>query len=168
MSDIDWSKAPEGATHYDPSCPCWYQQTDYQGWLYFDRGIWCVTVDKTGSWQNILTPRPVEWKSPQNGLPPVGTEVEAREFTYWVRGVVMAHVTAGDDEKRAIIQCAHGWFSRGPASIRPIKSERERAIEEMLNCFPDCALCIGRRQREVCAKLYDAGYRKETTPCSMK
>ena len=77
-----------------------------------------------------LTPRPaVVWRGPQDGLPPVGTEVEAQHFTDWVRGVVVAHVNGTNgvsDLERAIVQCENAWFARGPWSIRPITTERDQ------------------------------------------
>jgi hypothetical protein len=168
MSDIDWSKAPEGATHCDPAI-CWYQQTDYQGWLYFDRGIWCSTVDKTGSWQNILTPRPVEWRGPQDGLPPVGMKVDCyRSGSDWLRGTVVAYVQ-GAHRKRAIFQGdIDEWWSGAEGDFRPIETERDKAIAEMAG---EITLCLTGSEEIVtytCAKLYDAGYRKESLSCSTK
>ena len=166
MSDIDWSKAPEGATHCDPSCDCWYMRSDT--WLYFDRGIWCVTVDKTGSWQNILTPRPFEWRGPQDGLPPVGMEVDCyRSGSDWLRGTVVAHVQRAH-RKRAIFQGDIGqWWSGAEGNFRPIQSDRDKAIKEMTG---EIIYPIGHEETviKVCLQLYDAGYRKESLSCSTK
>ena len=163
---IDWSKAPEGATHCDPAICCWYMRSD-TGWLYFDRGIWCVTVDKTGSWQNILTPRPVEWKSPQNGLPPVGMEVDCYGGGgEWKRGTILAHVH-GPNREQAIFQNDTDWSYGAKEDFRPIQTDRDKAIKEMTG---EIIYPIGHEKTviKVCLQLYDAGYRKEKTPCSTK
>jgi hypothetical protein len=171
MSDIDWSKAPEGATHCDPAICCWYMRSN-TGWLYFDRGIWSVSyID-----HRIVDPctvgliaRPIEWKGPQDGLPPVGMEVDCyRSGSDWLRGTVVAYVQ-GAYGKRAIFQGdIDEWWSGAEGDFRPIETERDKAIAEMAG---EITLCLTGSEEIVtytCAKLYDAGYRKETTPCSMK
>jgi hypothetical protein len=85
----------------------------------------------------------------------VGTEVEAQHLTDWVRGVVVAHVTA--DEKRAIIQCENAWFARGLRTIRPVPTERDRAIDEIADILQRAN---GSEIAELAVQLYDAGYRK--------
>jgi len=164
---IDWSKAPEGATHYNQTvgAPTWYKQVG--GVWHFEYNNWWYPSNNKPDYSERLTPRPVVvWRGPQDGLPPVGTEVEAQHFTDWVRGVVVAHVTA--DEKRAIIQCENAWFARGLWSIRPIKTERDRAIEEMIAvCKPNVDLFAEEKQR-LAEQLYDAGYRKGEPTCSTK
>ena len=63
---IDWSKAPEGATHYLESTGDWYMRNRGGAWLYFSDifGGWKLS-HKIGSGCNIvpkLTPRPPEPK----------------------------------------------------------------------------------------------------------
>jgi hypothetical protein len=170
MSDIDWSKAPEGATHYGKNDNDWYKR-DGNGWHWY-----CLSED---SWELVffteqystsrLIPRPIEWKGPQDGLPPVGIKVDCyRSGSDWLRGTVVAHVQ-GAHRKRAIFQGdIDEWWSGAEGDFRPIETERDKAIAEMAG---EITLCLTGSEEIVtytCAKLYDAGYRKETTPCSMK
>jgi hypothetical protein len=128
MSDIDWSKAPEGATHCDPSCDCWYMGSE-RGWLYFDRGIWCVSqID-----HRIVDPctvgliaRPFEWRGPQDELPPVGMEVDCYAGGgVWKRGTILAHVKSPSGEK-AIFQAAMDWSYGAKEDFRPIQTDRDK------------------------------------------
>jgi hypothetical protein len=148
---IDWSEAPEGATHYDPTV--WYRKKG-SAWEYYYGGEW-RTSDNEPDYNERLTPLPVVvWRGPQDGLPPVGTEVEAESGYSWKRGTVVARVWEACFGDTAIIQCKGYWVSRRADGIRPIKTERERAIEEMLKDMPDDI------NAALAAALYDAGYRK--------
>lgn len=40
MSQIDWSKAPEGATHYAPKCGSWHAS-----WYLVDEDTLCTMLD---------------------------------------------------------------------------------------------------------------------------
>ncbi len=153
---IDWSEAPEGATHTDPTVntPTWYRKKGFV-WEYYYGGKWMPSANKP-DYNERLTPHPVvtAWRGPQDGLPPVGTEVEAQDGYSWKRGTVVARVWEACFGGTAIIQCKGYWVARRADGIRPIKTERERAIEEMLKDMPDDI------NAALAAALYDAGYRK--------
>jgi len=90
------------------------------------------------------------------GLPPVGAECEffwESTGNIWVKGAIAAIVTEAGIES-AVIQLDGCYrVSPDPHVFRPIKSEREKAIEDMMqisHCFISAAIA-----------LYDAGYRKK-------
>jgi hypothetical protein len=95
-------------------------------------------------------------------LPPVGAACEFTlganapwyqcEIKYVIRGdgVVMKRIPGGDEQ-----YC--GLLHRNPVSFRPIRTEREVAIEEMCK---DVDLHVSVFELEA-GKLYDAGYRKD-------
>jgi hypothetical protein len=162
---IDWSKAPEGATHCDESTssPQWYKKVA-GGWHFEYDNCWYVSNNKP-DYNERLTPRPVvaAWRGPQDGLPPVGMEVEAQDGYSWKKGTVVARVWEACYGDMAIIQCEGFWAASDATGIRPIKTERERAIEEIEAVVKQafCAQMYGEKASQVVAlALYDAGYRK--------
>lgn len=180
MSQVDWSKAPEGATHYAPKIE--------------DNDMWCAVfwrvVDRIGveAWQvddhtgrlnhcrhptwipetfNRLIPRPTEW--PVTGLPPAGTVCEVLHSGHdtWTQhrinyiggelGMVVFQGKASDEFACPVRSC----------QFRPIRTpeqiaaeEREKAIAEMLTSTN----CSGRPWIEKFGELYDAGWRKADAP----
>jgi len=156
---IDWSKAPEGAQRYAQGCTNpWLKKTEDGIYFFNCHDRWTRYMTKKDGEQHWADAMPRQWRGPQDGLPPVGTEVEAQHFTGWVRGVVVAHVTA--DEKRAVVQCENAWFARGLWSIRPVPTERERAIEEMIAVWKPTMGRFAEEKQGLAEMLYDAGYRK--------
>jgi hypothetical protein len=95
-------------------------------------------------------------------LPPVGTVCEYTlgtgapwyqcEIKYVISGdgVVMKRIPCGSEQ-----YC--GLLHEHPVSFRPIRTEREKAIEEMAKAV---GLHVSVFEVEA-GKLYDAGYRKE-------
>ncbi|NIE73040.1 hypothetical protein F3J45_00980 [Pantoea sp. Ap-967] len=89
MSEIDWSKAPEGATHFGAEnefyFSAWYRVEGEQILAYTEDGsMWreatysCV-FPKVSS----LSARPQQWSG--EGLPPVGSEVEIQRGGWTIR-----------------------------------------------------------------------------------
>lgn len=171
--EIDWSKAPEGATHYLPEndehgwIACWFKQ---------DGNVWMAkAIERDGEkWSEdddmdeavkFLIPRPSTWNG--TGLPPVGTVCEGRGRLdgEWREVVVLAHrigraVVSFTDHERL------QWCEAD--EIRPIRTaeqiaaeEREKAIEQMIDDYKykegQCTHHLMRSQAE---RIYDAGYRK--------
>jgi len=95
------------------------------------------------------------------GLPPVGAECEffwESTGNIWVKGAIAAIVTEAGIES-AVIQLDGCYrVSPDPHVFRPIKSEREKAIEEMYSTLENTA---SMSYKQVAEKLYDAGYRKQ-------
>lgn len=100
----------------------------------------------------------------KNGeLPPVGEVCEA--FVYeddsWSEVEIIAHKDGIAIGWSSIDQLTHQ--SRNEKSFRPLRTERDKAIDEMVCEFIDHYGDPkgGERYLGIAAKLYDAGYRKE-------
>ncbi len=178
---IDWTKAPEGATHYQPESrgfhAAWFRLQGGEAremWVVIPGGALEHIIDPTAfdeSMQNLIA-RPVEpatWNG--KGLPPVGTVCEYRchdscEPNVWTAVHVLAHAAHGSDTAMLLAEDDNGeprtmygriWV---PGTCRPLRTpeqiaaeEREKAIEEM--CFAVETLTVKQAKA-----LYDAGYRR--------
>ena len=162
MSEIDWSKAPEGATHWGPGVYVnWYKKSDKDEWMFFDSGSVAWEEDCNGTrWcEANLIARPVQWRGPQDGLPPVGMEVEGD-----CRGVrknckVVAIVNDVNGEW-AIVQFDDDWKVCRTFELLPIQSERDKTIAEIAEVLVQHEREHGQYATVVAAAaLYDAGCR---------
>ena len=164
MIEIDWSKAPEGATHFSP------ETEDYlPSFIKFENGIWFCWGQIDGGWYedsdeddtSRYIPRPVFWSG--EGLPPVGTVCEwrdddsARWMTVEVRylsehtALLRFQDGVGDTE---------GAYAPKYCQFRPLRTleqikdeEKKAAIMALLEEVPGLAVVNAR-------KIIDAGYRK--------
>ncbi|WMI32013.1 hypothetical protein GBBBJNDB_00322 [Pseudomonas phage Callisto] len=171
---IDWSKAPEGATHYQPESrgfhAAWFRLQGGKAremWVVIPGGALEHIIDPTvfdESMQNLIA-RPVEpatWNG--QGLPPVGLMVEWKAGLDhdWQRVTVLAYAN-GD----AWFQPEDGpsFIVGNPANFRRIRTpeqlvaeEREKAINQMISdagyVDPKIGTFVAMRN------LYDAGYRR--------
>lgn len=169
MSQIDWSKAPEGATHYGESglSTYFYRIPSALGGSYDYWNIkshdpkWVSGFNKTVA--VVLLQRPEPWNG--TGLPPVGTvcECRVRAGEDWVGCEVVAHhghyAIAYVDENTVMLSSG--------IRFRPIRTpeqiaadEREAAIEEMYQIYKNSP---GLATQQGMAALYDHGYRKQST-----
>jgi len=170
MSEIDWAKAPEGATHYCPGNSRFYEKV---GDSYFVSGQQNYgPVNSPESWVKKLVARPSPaWSG--EGLPPVGVRCEAaiphtsgpdneRNFI-WIEGCVIAYYEI-KGKTYAWFAEDDGFYPPNTLEFRPIRTpeqiaadEREAAIKEMLEDAgrPDTA-----KTRDQAQMLYDAGWRK--------
>ncbi|WP_073667539.1 hypothetical protein PCP30_04685 [Pseudomonas aeruginosa] len=161
---IDWNTAPEGATHWEPTGPDFYE-----GWMKKEGTDWFYWSESGHKWINgILTcdvsadreatfeARPQEaWDG--QGLPPVGTNCEYRSSDGWLQCEVVAH-----RNNAAVVLDHHYEADFVPRQdLRTIRTpeqiaaeEREKAIEEM--CFAEETLTVKQAKA-----LYDAGYRRQ-------
>jgi len=161
MDKVDWSKAPEGATHYATE-KAWYRwlRSDTKSHFNEDEKVWkpygMEEYFNTHLADAIPRPQP-QWQGPQDGLPPVGTECMYHNGSIYVPGKIIAHVDDGDGID-AIIQCEGRWYcGRSPDSFRPLKSDRDKSIDEIAQIID------GRFDpRKAAESLYDAGFRKES------
>ena len=167
MNKIYWSKAPEGATHYNHQFCEWYKVTQIGAVFYWsesasewrparfwnDRKHDCIQRPTTPSWSG-------------EGLPPVGVVCEAKwGRNCWSRCVVFAHKPNANGGTDVLVDVDGDWtFFDKPSMFRPLRTpeqiaadERETAIDAMLAATPAPGSDISLR---VCEKLYDAGYRK--------
>ena len=166
MSNVDWSKAPEGATHYVAGCG--FFKTDLAGWFVCDDGekVWRKTLYESPenfSWWGNAVQRPAAPQWNGEGLPPVGAVVEWLSPVYgWLGGRVVGH-----DGAVAVISHNDGYTGCHPHEARPIRTPeqlaaeaREKAINEMRHIAEHDA-----HSRAVdYGALYDAGYRKQEQP----
>jgi len=159
MIEIHWSKAPEGATHYAPLGRdyCWVKNAG-NDWKVWDEreepGSW-VSATMSGSYMDSLIPRPTQWRGPEDGLPPVGTVCEVRCVEEWHRCTVVAHLKDHMGMTDAVFQAEDDWdFRQGPEMFRPIKSDKERAVEAALKVMPYPGSPSTRADLE---RAYDAG-----------
>lgn len=166
MKDIVWSKAPEWATAIALAGNG--RHTIYVGagqYSYvngaFDSKVF--PIGGTCRWhQNEIEEiclRPHAWNG--QGLPPVGIDIEVMHGIYgWIGARVV-----GYDGEATIIRTNDGYAGVYPHEFRQIRTpeqiaaeEREKAIQQMVKDARPM------NRREVCADLYDAGYRKQEQP----
>lgn len=98
-------------------------------------------------------------------FPPAGTECEAEYDTQkreWYKARVIG-VDSGECFLRWIDGRGDGSVSnyKNPSDFRPLRTEREKAIDEMVDVLKD-AIQDTKTVHKICASaLYDAGYRKQ-------
>lgn len=112
--------------------------------------------------ESEMTIKAGDWH--KNGeLPPVGEVCEVLGTCdgkpAWGVGVIVAHTSFTDKTEIAIARhddiFDFGWG--GPEVFRPLRTERDRAIDEMMSV---AAENWGNLQ-DCCERLYECGYRKE-------
>ncbi|MGU0912365.1 hypothetical protein ACSESF_05180 [Pseudomonas aeruginosa] len=166
---IDWSKAPEGATHWEP------RSDEYrEAWMKNVADKWFFWGSRRKAWiedPGISAEREATFEAkPQDpwngqGLPPVGLMVEWKAGLDhdWQRVTVLAYAN-GD----AWFQPEDGpsFILGNPANFRRIRTpeqlaaeEREKAIEEMRELVGDIDKVP--TWSDALAALYDAGYRRQ-------
>ncbi len=185
---IDWTKAPEGATHWEPSsyefAEGWMRKVGDK-WSYWLEGskVWglsgpacCVSAEREATFEA----RPQEtWDG--KGLPPVGTvcrlsgptrtlvplhpewagcEVKIYAHFESDRGIKMAAYVSDD---HMIGGCGvEDLFVRMPTPEQIAAEAREAAIVAMLDLDPPHENGLGlTSRRQFCETLYDAGYRRQ-------
>lgn len=167
MSQIDWSKAPEGATHH-------HAQTQAVSEHWRKDGFFCNVGFEQEGWQEDSFPLPLSrytarkevWNG--EGLPPVGTVCEYKAYQLsepWREVEVIAHfrnkamvaafIPTGDGGKsvgQAIADCFRQI--RTPEQIA--EEEREQAVRAMGDAIkqPPGSVSYGALY-----DLYDAGCR---------
>lgn len=149
MSEIDWSKAPDGATHFVPKKYEWDAAVFWR--MEGEKGVeaWAVTAGGLVHYREPVwtedgfigaIPRPTnqEW---DGGLPDVGTVCEYQlehdePHDEWSRCVIEfvgdRHVVAKcwpDEAMPELEQC----FTKREVKFRPLKSKKERQREELVN-----------------------------------
>ena len=171
MKEIDWSKAPELATHWCPETDDWFE-----GWYivvepliaYFEDGARIVARAMDQEDREILLPILVPRPAPAarawdgTGLPPVGTALEFRSM----RGEWIPGAQIGQFNGQMVVGCkapgAVGYCDS--EQIRPVRTpeqiaaeEREKAIDEIAKILDG----LWSSEREAAGLLYDAGYRRQ-------
>lgn len=169
---IDWSKAPEGATHYDTRpgrMPAFMRMPDDSGsvWHYWNGSEWAY-YGTSPDWE-LMAKRPAEWDG--QGLPPVGAVCEMHHSS-WAEGlweprkilfigkhhVVTSEPDDDDDEKISYTASLEFRPIRTPEQIAA--EEREKAIDAMAE---DLRKAFAN-PKMAAITLFDAGYRKQVEP----
>lgn len=164
MSKVDWSKAPEGATHWMPDSR--YRQEGFwkregEANYFFEGGKWAFSGAKPfGHPALVKRPATPQWNG--EGLPPVGCECLAF-YMGQPQGVVNVRYSGECmilwSEDRQSEQCgaAEHYLFRPIRTPEQLAAEaRERAINEMRHIAEHDA-----HSRAVdYGALYDAGYRR--------
>ena len=171
--NIDWSKAPEGATHYAEVASgrvCWYMvksESEYAyAYAYQDEDFSC------GRWTNggraprhqplIEHPKKQEaWNG--EGLPPVGTVCDMHIDDFgWITGTVVVHIDL--DEPTAVAHNGEEVFHGNASDFRPIKTAEQLAEEELedaANKMFQRFGGIGGLTKKQCIWVVSDGYRKQ-------
>ncbi|END0108390.1 hypothetical protein ACUHM0_005244 [Pseudomonas aeruginosa] len=173
---IDWSKAPEGATHYQPESrdfhAAWFRLQGGKAremWVVIPGGALEHIIDPTAfdeSMQNLIA-RPAEpatWNG--KGLPPVGTvcEVKHRDIG-WVRCEIVAHKSFSCGG----LTHAIAWIDENTLDqsqglrFRQLRTPEQIAAEEREKAVGDMAMSIQGvpYQYPTLYALFDAGYRRQ-------
>jgi hypothetical protein len=184
MSTIDWSKAPEGATHFDPVDQNWLMQflNVSFGWLasegWTTKG-WQYPNDLS-TMQRLIS-RPA-WDG--SGMPPVGVKCEVEHGGEWIDCEVIAHF---QQESAPVAAFIFSPYSGQPkckelsyyvaASFRPARTPEQIAADERLHEIRNALTTIKAGQQQfpndlvrgnitlsVVEAMIDAGYRKQVMP----
>ncbi|HCU2081765.1 TPA: hypothetical protein OUI22_000382 [Pseudomonas aeruginosa] len=169
---IDWSKAPEGATHWEPRGPYFGE-----GWMKKEGNEWFYWGEGTNKWFkgklscNVSAEREATFEArPQEAwdgqcLPPVGITCES-----WRSGVrrivkILGHgdeyiFVREDDGREILLSIGDG------REFRPIRTpeqiaaeERRKSILHLANLLIDSrGQCNEYSQAEA---IFDAGYRRQ-------
>lgn len=166
MNEIDWSKAPEGATHWDPIDGNYLKQIPGQAFVWQGGGTgW---GSKTWQYPDQLSIMPRLVARPMwdgKGLPPVGTVCEylgAHQYNEWSEVKVFAVW-----RNLVFVDFIDGWRQESnPERFRPIRTPEQIAAEEREKTAAQICLDAGSPeltagQMRVAYRLYDAGYRKQ-------
>jgi hypothetical protein len=180
MKEIDWSKAPEGATQYDcgSNWP-WEKVLGNELYYYSDSDKWYLisgyAANDLGDRRDVIK-RPTH--SAWNGerLPPVGALCEAAiphtsgpdnaRSMIWIEGSVIAYYEIGGKTYAWFAEGADGFYPPNVLEFRPIRTpeqiaadEREAAVQVIADIISP-GDCVGSLDVERAYRVYDAGYRK--------
>lgn len=175
--NIDWSKAPEDATHAGTTTghqiPVFYKdiREDKYSYLYDDGGGWREdAIGHPSSTPLIERPKKQDaWDG--NGKPPIGIECEVRINDAWRICKTLAYHQVSDTAVAVhFLDGSNSLFWCG--TFRPIKTaeqlaeeEKKQAIDEMQRIYEESMLDyssrLGHASRPAIKDLYEAGYRKQ-------
>ncbi len=173
---IDWSKAPEGATHWEPGsriCCTGWMKKEWGKWFWWSKESkeWVCTSNVPAKRETTFEARPQDTWNGQ-GLPPVGTVCEYRHMIWpeyrpcEIRYISEESLVAYDDAQEQFYRTYDMLFRpvRSPEQIAA--AERWAAIQQML-AFVDVNYGAGELMspkeyvETAVAALYDAGYRRQ-------
>ncbi|HCE9769925.1 TPA: hypothetical protein NH413_000562 [Pseudomonas aeruginosa] len=177
---IDWNTAPEGATHWEPA-----GHEFSEGWMLKEGNDWFYWCKVSQKWFydhtscDVSAEREATFEArPQDpwdgqGLPPVGTEVEANfpvtdttgTHYHW-RRVIVAVAGIPGAERECLVYDAENTKPAWVDELRPIRTPEQIAAEERRNSILHLAnLLIDSRghcnEYSQAKAIFDAGYRRQ-------
>lgn len=168
---IDWSKAPEGATHYceDAIDGTFWRDLSGQNAKYWFKGAWHdhgITVAHCLASHVRYTERPT-WTG--EGLPPVGTVCERNKLGRWILTTICGYSPDGQSYAAFFDDDSVGWIAAN--FLRPIRTaeqiaadEKRADIEAIVAAFRytegQCTHCLPYSSAE---RLYEIGVRLQVT-----
>lgn len=163
MSNIDWSKAPEGAEYArkTTSGVDWYKRDGLGAWVYMAKnGEWTLAM-----WTSEADcERRPAWSG--EGLPPVGTKCEAKTTRGWSSGTIIAHGLPPKENLAVWQEDGELIFWGVKEYFRPIRTPEQIATEQkkvaIEQTIKDLKAVNGCGFYSIAEDLYDAGYRKIT------
>lgn len=156
--EIDWSKAPEGATHYLPGTQLpWYRSDGQQVWMRWDGFSWGL-IDPSNAAKKFMIKRTEEWNG--KGLPPVGIDCEfwPKNSSAWEHCTVLAEHDGG---RVVAVHCNDLTYSYAYGcgdQFRPIRTPEQIAaarIEEALVAINSTHELV-KSLHEACQRNYGA------------
>jgi len=178
MSKVDWSLAPEGATHYSngnssrSTYPAWWRPSGatnkYECWA-IGTSLGCETWQK-GPFNLPDAAVKREWSGPQDGLPTAGTVCEYSlgdsncwyvcEIKYVLRN--KDGVVAECHLKPSIEQYLNTYQgTECLAKFRAIKTPDQLAAEQRETAIREFMDIVGIYCRVTASKAVDAGFKRE-------
>ena len=174
MEKIDWSKAPEGATHWMQESSEWlegfWKRVGTANYFY-EKGEWVFSGGKPFGHPKLIARPSAAWSG--DGLPPVGVRCEAaiphtsgsdneRSFI-WIEGSVIAYYEI-KGKTYAWFAEDDGFYPPNALEFRPIRTPEQIAADEREDAIEEMRVAAGSRNNYPFAELYDAGYRKVDQP----
>ena len=178
MSEIDWSKAPEGATHYSTASSHFLMKTR-EGWSIYYMCAWRTATQNPDETKFVCRHSTAPaWSS--EGLPPVGTLCEIcaeKDNSQLVkhegkRARIVAHSVKIGGQKIAVYEVVDGagnseYHALPAGNFRPIRTpeqiaadERNKACDRMYGVILDNVPEDRRKNgSDIVEALYDAGLR---------
>ena len=162
MSQIDWSKAPEGAEFYSPSVKLFYRHLDGEFQKFLEsRGRWTVAAGERYEYTSLIA-KPTEWTG--EGLPPVGTACEAWVARDEWRECVVVALDDDDGTPVSVVRLGNSYFGMTLKTLRPIRTPEQIAAEERDDGIAAIQKASGGDSLPPitythAAKLYNAGVR---------
>ncbi len=166
---IDWSKAPEGATHWEPTGPEFHEgwmKKEGNKWFYWGKGSeqWVSArhyCDVSAEREATFEERPQEpWNG--QGLPPVGTVCEYLDANLeWYE----VEIFGIDKAQRRIF--ASPWMTipymgcSAPECFRPSRTPEQIAAEERAKAIEEMCFAVETLTVKQAKALFGAGYRRQ-------
>jgi hypothetical protein len=173
MSKVDWSLAPEGATHFDASNfrVNSFMKFDSSQWFYWppasDEPHWCRWGNASRQDISDMIGRPLQpkpWSGPEDGLPPVGSTVEVFECTHdYTKRFNGQKVRILCHENDVAVFSAKNfeYHALVKDKFRPIRTEEQLAAEQRETAIREIMDIADVDCRVTAARLVDAGFKRE-------